>query len=248
MKTQTIVEKRIGIPADYQYRALRGKNFLKSNWHSNKLQVLKKYMRLSKKHRALDLGTGSGNFEFEFARKVKEIVGIDYNDEAIDFLNGKLKEMKTRNVKLVLKDIRKLKQIKNLGKFDIVTAIDVIEHIETKEAKSLIKSIKPLLKPDGRVFIITPNYKSFWVVIEYFADLFSFLPRLLGKQHLAKYYKGNLNRMFNTEGFANISFHSFNLFSYLFPDKKLSGQLAILETKFPVPVGNLILGIYKLKN
>lgn len=248
MKTQIIVEKRIGIPPDYQYRALRGKNFLKSNWHSNKLYLLRAYVGFSKKYRVLDLGTGSGNFELEFANNVRQIIGIDYNDEAIKFLKGKLKDRKIRNVKLICKDIRSLKKIKKLGKFDVIVASDVIEHIKIKEAKVLVKSIKTLLKPDGRVFIITPNYKSFWIAIEYFADLFSFLPRLLGKQHLAKYYKENLNKLFRIENLTNVSFHSFNLFSYLFPNKNLSARLSFFETKLPIPIGNLILGIYKLNH
>jgi len=40
----------------------------------------------------LDLGTGSGNFELAYAKKLKKIVGVDYNDKLLAFLKNKLRQ------------------------------------------------------------------------------------------------------------------------------------------------------------
>ena len=83
------------------------------------------------------------NFELKFAEKVQEIVGVDYYDEVISFLNKKLKEKNIRNVKLYLSDIRKMDKELNLGKFDLVIMVDVIEHI--KKDKVALKNVKKML-------------------------------------------------------------------------------------------------------
>jgi len=44
-----------------------------------------------------------------------------------------------------------------IGKFDIITMFDLIEHISFAEAYSLFKPSLSLLKPNGRIIISTPN-------------------------------------------------------------------------------------------
>jgi len=122
-----IIEKKLGIPADYQYNALQSKNYIHSNWYKTKLDAIEKLLNVKKTNRILDIGPGSGNFEFMFAKKVKEIVAIDYNDEAVDFLKRKIKEKKIKNVKVQVGDVRKLGKVQR--KFDIIIMVDVIEHL-----------------------------------------------------------------------------------------------------------------------
>ena len=87
-----IIEKELGITGDYQYQALRKGNFLQSNWHANKLEIVKYLLKKYQPKSVLDLGAGSGNLELKFAHLVKKITAIDYNDEAVSFLKNKLKE------------------------------------------------------------------------------------------------------------------------------------------------------------
>ena len=148
-----VVEKKLNISPDYQYKAIRSKNFLQANWHQNKFYVLEKLLKLNKKSTVLDLGTGSGNFELMFYKKCKKIVGIDYNDGAIKFLKNKIKERRIKNVSLHISDIRKINKIKNLGKFNTVIMIDIIEHIGINSAKDLIRNLKPHLEEKAKILI-----------------------------------------------------------------------------------------------
>lgn len=241
-----IVEKQLGISPDYQYKKLRGKNFIFANWHNNKLVVMGYILKLTKAKEVLDLGTGSGNFELEFAKGLNKIVGVDYNDEAIRFLKSKLKENAITNVELKVCDIRKISKIKNVGKFDLIILMDIIEHLEIAEVNKLVRNIKRFLKKEGFVCVISPNYKSPWILIETMVDEFTRLPRLRGKQHLTRFYKENLKKMFTQKGYRPLFFSTFNLFSFLFFNKSIASKLCKLEMALKLPFGNLIVCLFKL--
>lgn len=239
-----IIEEKLGIPPDYQYRALNSKNFLQANWHSNKLHVLRKLLPFTKEDEVLNLGTGSGNFELSFAKEVKKIVGIDYNSKAILFLNNQLKKRGIKNVKLVTADIKSLQKLNNLGKFNYILIIDTLEHVRINEADKVIIFLKTFLKPKGKICIITPNYDSSWRIIEPVLDRVTIIPKLAGEQHLAKYTHKNLSRLFNKNNYKEEKISSFNLLSYFIPNKKISNYLTELEIKMPLNLGSLLVGIF----
>lgn len=244
-KAHTIVEKQLGIPADYQYRAIRSKNFLQANWHKNKLTVLEHLLGFTKHDTILDLGTGSGNFELHFSKKVKKIIGVDYNDEPLSFLHKQLKKEKKHNVHLVQSDIRDLTKIRAHAPVDMVIAIDVIEHIPETDAVLVVKHIKKLIKKHGKVCIITPNYRSAWILLEAALDKTSFVPKFQGHQHLAKYHKQNLNKVFSDNGFTPVSFRTFNTFSFIAPFEQIAKSLCKLEVSGEFLYGNMIAAIYQ---
>ena len=195
----------------------------------------------------LDLGTGSGNLELKFARKVNSIVGVDYNSEALDFLKGRLKVMKIKNVKLIQADLRRLSVYAlSKRKFDLIIMVDVIEHLKKSDAKMLVKTMKRLLKPKGKICIITPNYRSFWVIIERLFDKFGLVPHLDGQQHLAKYDSVSLPHLFAAYGFGCDSIRSFNFVSWLFPNKTVSEILSKIELASKMKFGNLLWGVFSI--
>ncbi len=239
-----IVEKTLGIPPDYQYKALHKSNFLQSNWHANKLTVIESSLPLSKKVCILDLGSGSGNFEIIYASKVKQITAVDYHKEALEFLESMLKKQKTKNVKFIHSDIRDLGKVTTLEKYDIILLVDVIEHIEKKEAVSMIKLFRKILLPGGQICVITPNYKSLWIHIEHILDHFTIVPHFGGHQHLAQYYPQNLQELFESNGYKTKNMATFNLFSFLIPIRFLSTLFSKLELFSNIQFGNLLIGVF----
>ena len=109
-----------------------------------RISILQKY---KKKGTLLDFGCGTGWF-LELAKKYYDSYGIELSDQLRDFLYEKHK------IK-AFKDMSKLP--KNL-KFDIVTAFDVIEHVESPV--NFLNMIKKYLKKNGIVLIYTPNKNS----------------------------------------------------------------------------------------
>ncbi len=245
MSEKVIVEKRLGIPADYQHRAVNSGIFVQSNWHGNKLSILEKLIDFRRDMNVLDLGIGSGNFEEYFHNEVEHITGVDYNNEAIDYTRRRMKRSAIKNISLYCKDIRKLKNLHLRREFDLVVVIDVIEHIKLSEGKILVKEVRKILKKDGHLCVVTPNYMSMWNTIESILDKVTIVPRFSGEQHLAKYTEANLRKMCKDQGFKEKKVCSFNLFSFLCPVKSLSRKLAHLETKHIGYRGNLLFGLFQ---
>lgn len=239
-----IIEKQLHIPPDYQYKAIRSKNFLQANWHRNKLFIVQKLFHFHKTDTVLDLGTGSGNFELAIAKNVKKILGIDYNDEALIFLSDQLRKRGIRNVILVESDVRDLHATLKGDRFDYIVMIDTIEHVEKKDAEVVVAKMKEYLNFKGKILIITPNYNSLWLIMEWLLDKFTIFPKFANHQHLAKYTKNNLSRLFVKHGYTVHLLSSFNFISYLIPNSWISKRMALLETKLPIPVGNLLVGIF----
>lgn len=109
-----------------------------------RISILQKY---KKKGTLLDFGCGTGWF-LELAKKYYDSYGIEFSDQLREYLQKK------HNIK-AFKDMSKLP--KNL-KFDIITAFDVIEHVESPVR--FLKMIKKYLKKDGIALIYTPNKNS----------------------------------------------------------------------------------------
>src|SRR5690348_912091 len=129
-KDRIAKEKELGVTPGYQYDILQKGYYFHSNWFNNKLVLVSKFLKFSKNMRVLDLGCGSGIVELEYAKSVKQFVAIDHYSESIKFLNKKLKERSINNVKTMSFDLLELdKRSKDLGLFDIIIFLDVIEHL-----------------------------------------------------------------------------------------------------------------------
>lgn len=247
MQKKQIMEKKLGITGDYQYNALRGRNYLQANWHNNKLSVIDYLIKKYSPQNVLDLGTGSGNFELEFAKKLKNITGIDYNEEASEFLEKELKRREIKNVKVVTKDFAQSPDLSKFGKFDMIILIDVLEHIEINSVKNLVNNFKKSLNKKGKVVIVTPNYSGLWPILEKSIDRFTNIPHLENMQHITKFNESILDKVFRDNGFKKIYGTTFNTFSYFLPSKQLSKYFVKWELSSHLSFGNLLLGVFGIK-
>ncbi len=102
--------------------------------------------------RILDIGCGTGKMLDELAA-FGDVVGADFSPEALQFCV-------TRGVgaDLARADARRLPFAD--GAFDVVTAMDIIEHIDDDKAAS--SEIFRVLKPGGRLLVTVPAFTSLW--------------------------------------------------------------------------------------
>lgn len=106
-----------------------------------------------KDKRVLDIGCFIAYGEKRFSLETKETIAIDSDKEALAFA----KKRKIPNLILMEVDARDLPFEKE--SFDIVLAFQLIEHIPKKDVKNFLSEIKKILKPNGLLFITTPNRK-----------------------------------------------------------------------------------------
>lgn len=136
-----------GIPGE-RNDVLRTKN------RREKYEHLQRYRYASKKckGRILDLGCGTGYGTKMLYDKGNEVYAIDNSQKAIDYAKRNYPGPKyfcCSAEKLPFED----------NYFDVATAFEVIEHIQTPE--KALDEIYRVLKKDGDLFISTPNPRHF---------------------------------------------------------------------------------------
>ncbi len=101
--------------------------------------------------RALDLGCGTG-LNLDHLAKLAQPVGTDFNEEALQFCRerGHTSLCKADAAELPFTD----------GSFDIVTALDVIEHLDSDVAA--LRELNRVLRPGGIAVISVPAYPLLW--------------------------------------------------------------------------------------
>lgn len=140
-------------------------------WHKAKRALVKQFLPPNPHLRILDIGCGTGKLMQELSH-FGSVWGIDSNAQAIAFC-------RSRGLKHVYQ--QRLPQIKLKHKFDVITCLDVLEHIADDVAA--LKNINQLLKPDGRLIFTVPAYP--W--------LFSYWDRILG--HHRRYNPSRLKQI-----------------------------------------------------
>lgn len=99
----------------------------------------------------MDVGCGTG-IMMNYLKKYGSVVGIDTSDEALNFcrLRGKGRVYKASINQLPFDN----------SSFGLVTALDVIEHVE--EDEQALRELFRVCKKGGRVTITAPAYNFLW--------------------------------------------------------------------------------------
>lgn len=171
------------------------------------LRILKRYKKSDA--RLLDLGCGIGLTLSILSQEFPKSIGCDIDEKALRATRIILKEVGVK-IPLVLYD-GKILPFKD-NSFDLVTLIEVIEHVEDPEL--MLKEIKRVLKPDGLLHVTTAN--KWWPYEPHFKLPFlSYLPPTLADLYVKLTGRG--------ENYQGIKLPSYGEF------KKLVNQFFIVE-------------------
>lgn len=99
----------------------------------------------------IDVGTGDGRFVRELTRAfpAARVLGVDYSERAISVARALNPGLDLRCI-----DIR----ADSVGeKFDLVTLIEVFEHIPLALAHDFVAALRRLIKDDGRMLLTVPH-------------------------------------------------------------------------------------------
>lgn len=114
--------------------------------------------RMTGSREYLDVGCAMGFYVERFADRGWNAHGIDVSEYAIE-------QGRRRGVEhLALASGDELPYPDE--RFDFVTAIDVIEHLEPETAQAMVSELRRVLRPGGICFVATPNFLSnqYWNV------------------------------------------------------------------------------------
>jgi ubiquinone/menaquinone biosynthesis C-methylase UbiE len=191
------------VAGDYQYRALHSGHPLQRFWHAGKLTMIDRLIRphLSAGSRVLEIGCGAGNLLLQATVAGSYPLALDLSMQALTFVRSRLEEARSGveapsgyaltqaiGERLPLAD----------ESFDCILLSEVIEHLEAPQHS--IREAARVLRPGGRLLITTPNYRSFWPVMEWLVDRLNMAPKMAGEQHISRFHSSSLNRMLRELG------------------------------------------------
>ena len=199
-------------------------------WFVGRRRILESFVReicesLGKERpRILDVGCGTGA-NLEMLMKFGEAEGVDVSEDALSFCRARGLGNVRRGAaeKLPYED----------GTFDLVTALDVVEHLDDDAAG--LREMRRVLKPEGRALLFVPAFMFLWGVQD---DV---------SHHRRRYTAGELRRAVRGAGFeverltyANITFFAPILVGRLL--MRLTGLRPASENNINVSALNGILG------
>ncbi len=150
-------------------------------WHVGRMSIieqqLKKICKNKRNLKILNVGSGTGG-TIPILEKFGKVHNIDTSKEALSFLKSRGYEGTLVNgLKLPFED----------NTFDVVTALDVLEHIEEDDV-ALVEWLR-VLKPTGMLLLTVPAYQWLWSQHDEINN------------HYRRYRKRNLKRQITGAGY-----------------------------------------------
>lgn len=138
----------------------------------------------------IELGCGSG-YMLQFLKQqgFRNLYGIDISEEQIKKANDKGINAEVKNIYDFFKT--------NNKKFDIVFALDFVEHFYKDELLELFSGIKEIMNERGILIIRTPNGQGLFPGRIIYGDL----------THLSIFNPDSLTQILKITGFDNIQFY-----------------------------------------
>jgi SAM-dependent methyltransferase len=234
------------IPVGFYDSVLRGGNPIRRLWHLAKFERVLDCLPQRDAGSLLDIGCFAGSFlslvpQRQFGRQV----GVDILRSQVEYARARFGTG--------FREFRHLRDLSGLaavpGRFDCITAIELVEHLQPGEVRGLMEQISRKLRPGGRLVITTPNYASAWPLLEALLNRVSDVK--YEEQHITRFDYFRIERQLRklypefadefsvelkttthllTPFLAWISFRGARFLSRLVP-----------HNKWPLPFGNLVL-------
>jgi SAM-dependent methyltransferase len=186
----------------------------------------------------LDIGSGRGELVAAAAAKGARAVGVEYSTAAVELSRRTLAAHgDPPQARIILADARALPL--DRGEFDLVTMLDVIEHLTETEQHAVLLEARRVLRPGGSIHIHTmPNRLIYDVTYRAQRWLRPGRPGRWPRQprndyelsmHVGEHSARSLRRALTAAGFAGAEItHGEMIYADFVPDERARGLYARL--------------------
>lgn len=178
--------------------------------------------------KVVDLAAGQGAFSLVLQRLGHDVTAVDFSRE----------NWKATNIPLELRDLDSefaASIIAEHGKFDALAAIEIVEHLENPFR--FIRQCAELLKPNGLMFLTTPNVEAVnsRLIFFYSGRLNSFgAYETVRPAHITPIFKWKMEMMLEEAGFETVH-EGFNRVVYA-TGTNLKGKIAAVVGRLLSPL------------
>lgn len=136
----------------------------------------------------VDLACGAGSLlHFFRERGYSNVAGVDISPEQVALSRQVTGEVTQDHVLHFLQT--------HEGKFDLITALDLVEHFHKEEVLSFLDGCYAALRPGGRLILQTPNAETPWAASVRYGDF----------THEVCFQSNSLCRLMSLAGFDNVA-------------------------------------------
>lgn len=163
---------------------------IKSDYEMYRRRYIPLLKNFSRESAILELGCGPG-YHLQFLKQsgFNNLFGVDISEQQIEIARKKGLNVEVQNVFEFFKI--------NTKKYDVVFALDFVEHFHKNELLDLFSSINAILNENGIFIIHTPNGDGLFSQNHIFGDL----------THLTIFNTNSLLQILRLTGFNKINFY-----------------------------------------
>lgn len=183
------------IPVGYYDEVFHRNKGVQSKWHQLKFSVLRSRLKGYEHH--LDIGCGPGTFIGTLGEEHLS-VGVDISASQIDFAHNKYGTSRKR-FELIDEDLSLFEN----DVFDVVTIVELLEHLLPKQSNRLLREAMRVLRPGGLLVVSTPNYDGLWYFVESLVNRLS--PISYSDQHITRFTHATLHDLLKRCGLESLS-------------------------------------------
>jgi dolichyl-phosphate beta-glucosyltransferase len=168
--------------ADYQELARTSGNPVQRFWHTQKWPLVESKLAFASDHRVLDAGAGSSEISGRISERVGFTCATDLSPAPLAHLAG---SASPRADAFIGADLSGLPFAD--ASFDKIVMLEVIEHLPGDQIEGVLGELVRTLAPGGQLLLTTPNYRSYWPVLEWLIDHLGGAAQMGGKQHISRF-------------------------------------------------------------